>query len=197
MRTICRSARLNDRSLDHSFVDQISLQLLSSAGPTLQPSDAGSRQRHKQNLRSSTCFHHVHNGSAQLSYFIYSCTVRARSSTHRNSSSPSRALQSKPKRALHPIHNVKQPKNKRRLTPPTHSQCPSFSRSQWRTGGAERDRTDDLLLAKQALSQLSYGPNQLATLLDRSRAHPRALSIDGRRSMLSASRPSRATAPIR
>ena len=26
------------------------------------------------------------------------------------------------------------------------------------TGGAGRDRTDDLLLAKQALSQLSYGP---------------------------------------
>jgi hypothetical protein len=25
-------------------------------------------------------------------------------------------------------------------------------------GGADRDRTDDLLLAKQALSQLSYGP---------------------------------------
>ena len=27
-----------------------------------------------------------------------------------------------------------------------------------RIGGARRDRTDDLLLAKQALSQLSYGP---------------------------------------
>ena len=27
-----------------------------------------------------------------------------------------------------------------------------------RVGGARRDRTDDLLLAKQALSQLSYGP---------------------------------------
>jgi hypothetical protein len=27
-----------------------------------------------------------------------------------------------------------------------------------RNGGARRDRTDDLLLAKQALSQLSYGP---------------------------------------
>jgi hypothetical protein len=26
------------------------------------------------------------------------------------------------------------------------------------TGGGERDRTDDLLLAKQALSQLSYTP---------------------------------------
>ena len=28
----------------------------------------------------------------------------------------------------------------------------------WRGGGGERDRTDDLLLAKQALSQLSYTP---------------------------------------
>ena len=26
------------------------------------------------------------------------------------------------------------------------------------SGGADRDRTGDLLLAKQALSQLSYGP---------------------------------------
>ena len=29
-------------------------------------------------------------------------------------------------------------------------------------GGARRDRTDDLLLAKQALSQLSYGPKSAA-----------------------------------
>ena len=28
-----------------------------------------------------------------------------------------------------------------------------------KTGGGERDRTDDLLLAKQALSQLSYTPD--------------------------------------
>ena len=27
-----------------------------------------------------------------------------------------------------------------------------------RDGGADRDRTDDILLAKQALSQLSYSP---------------------------------------
>ena len=33
------------------------------------------------------------------------------------------------------------------------------------TGGAERDRTDDLLLAKQALSQLSYGPNLFGVLV--------------------------------
>ena len=30
-----------------------------------------------------------------------------------------------------------------------------------KSGGANRDRTGDLLLAKQALSQLSYGPNSL------------------------------------
>jgi hypothetical protein len=32
--------------------------------------------------------------------------------------------------------------------------CSSFDPS----GGARRDRTDDLMLAKHALSQLSYGP---------------------------------------
>ena len=31
------------------------------------------------------------------------------------------------------------------------------------SGGARRDRTDDLLLAKQALSQLSYGPAPVST----------------------------------
>jgi hypothetical protein len=31
----------------------------------------------------------------------------------------------------------------------------------WLPGGADRDRTGDLLLAKQALSQLSYGPDQM------------------------------------
>ena len=32
------------------------------------------------------------------------------------------------------------------------------SRSSIPSGGARRDRTDDLMLAKHALSQLSYGP---------------------------------------
>ncbi len=36
------------------------------------------------------------------------------------------------------------------------SQTPGFSGL--RSGGADRDRTDDLLNAIQALSQLSYGP---------------------------------------
>ena len=32
-------------------------------------------------------------------------------------------------------------------------------RNQTKSGGARRDRTDDLMLAKHALSQLSYGPD--------------------------------------
>jgi hypothetical protein len=36
----------------------------------------------------------------------------------------------------------------------------SVAESYWQVGGARRDRTDDLLLAKQALSQLSYGPGR-------------------------------------
>ena len=52
--------------------------------------------------------------------------------------------------------------------PRSRSQFLSFYRGQSQnrqqepagTGGAERDRTDDLLLAKQALSQLSYSPNE-------------------------------------
>ena len=34
-------------------------------------------------------------------------------------------------------------------------------------GGGERDRTDDLLLAKQALSQLSYTPDELVLSYER------------------------------
>jgi hypothetical protein len=33
--------------------------------------------------------------------------------------------------------------------------------SRAKAGGADRDRTDDLMLAKHALSQLSYGPESL------------------------------------
>src|SRR6516164_3987307 len=36
-----------------------------------------------------------------------------------------------------------------------------------KSGGARRDRTDDLLLAKQALSQLSYGPVQGSNISNR------------------------------
>ena len=35
------------------------------------------------------------------------------------------------------------------------------TRSYKKSGGARRDRTDDLMLAKHALSQLSYGPGEL------------------------------------
>ena len=35
---------------------------------------------------------------------------------------------------------------------------PKGRQSPLKSGGARRDRTDDLMLAKHALSQLSYGP---------------------------------------
>ena len=41
-------------------------------------------------------------------------------------------------------------------------------------GGARRDRTDDLLLAKQALSQLSYGPAPVEIEPNRLSAFPEA-----------------------
>ena len=60
------------------------------------------------------------NGSAQLSYFIYSCTVRTR--THRNTQQLSPPCPREPasKRALHPIHNVKQPENRDQRTDVRH-----------------------------------------------------------------------------
>jgi hypothetical protein len=45
----------------------------------------------------------------------------------------------------------------RRLTDGSGTKT-SLGRAAPRSGGARRNRTDDLLLAKQALSQLSYGP---------------------------------------
>ena len=41
---------------------------------------------------------------------------------------------------------------------PVHFADATFPGCSLLIGGAERDRTDDLLLAKQALSQLSYSP---------------------------------------
>ena len=38
-----------------------------------------------------------------------------------------------------------------------------------KNGGARRDRTDDLMLAKHALSQLSYGPNPATPALQTNR----------------------------
>ena len=42
---------------------------------------------------------------------------------------------------------------------PAPNGSPSRSRGAAKAGGADRDRTDDLKLAKLALSQLSYGPD--------------------------------------
>ena len=87
-----------------------------------------------------------------------------------------------------PLHNVKQPAHEslllgRRNPPQTLSLRMRTSRRQRRrdrfflpkpqalpegprprgNGGARRDRTDDIVLAKHALSQLSYGPDHRTT----------------------------------
>ncbi|CAN0462009.1 unnamed protein product, partial [Discosporangium mesarthrocarpum] len=54
-------------------------------------------------------------------------------------------------------------------------------------GGARRDRTDDLMLAKHALSQLSYGPrdaegHQIEDLVGRGGLEPPTSRLSGVRS---------------
>src|SRR5215470_255994 len=65
-----------------------------------------------------------------------------------------------------PLHDVRQHAHANDAWTRRIACANSFSRTSWqgfaelraKSGGARRNRTDDLLLAKQALSQLSYGP---------------------------------------
>jgi hypothetical protein len=139
------------------------MQLLSSASAALQKSDPKlsletSRRTFGALLPSIPCTTARHNLATSFTRALSEPNLIA---THQQTPACARELASK--RALHPIHNVKQPKNKVD-DPQIFEPCPQFSFFLERsgtaqgTGGAERDRTDDLLLAKQALSQLSYGP---------------------------------------
>ena len=59
---------------------------------------------------------------------------------------------------LYDVKSARRPGRRTKLCVSTHAaNCSNFQMN----GGARRDRTDDLLLAKQALSQLSYGPVEL------------------------------------
>jgi hypothetical protein len=57
-----------------------------------------------------------------------------------------------------PLHDVRQRRHLR-LKASGRRKLINCGRYGLPAGGARRDRTDDLLLAKQALSQLSYGPD--------------------------------------
>jgi hypothetical protein len=57
-----------------------------------------------------------------------------------------------------PLHDVKEPAGVRSQIEASKTVSLDEFFSGDPAGGARRDRTDDLLLAKQALSQLSYGP---------------------------------------
>ena len=66
-----------------------------------------------------------------------------------------------PKPVMFPLHDVKHPQSPPRglANPkPSGRRAPAANPHCQPHGGARRDRTDDLKLAKLALSQLSYGP---------------------------------------
>jgi hypothetical protein len=63
------------------------------------------------------------------------------------------ALAAEAARARSKVSSLPLPRGRRGLT---------FERQDTEVGGADRDRTDDPLLAKQVLSQLSYSPRTAA-----------------------------------
>ncbi len=79
---------------------------------------------------------------------------------------------------INPIHNDKKPNDKKpnhgyqasgsqnHPMPNNRPSQPPHQTRQYLTGGGDRNRTDDLLLAKQALSQLSYTPSQMSGIRD-------------------------------
>jgi hypothetical protein len=93
---------------------------------------------------------------------------------------------------LHDVrHHARRPKAKACgfVFPRTSVQC--SVRQPAPSGGARRDRTDDLLLAKQALSQLSYGPFQRSAV---STSHQKVL---GHQNPEGAADQHHASAPLR
>ena len=64
-------------------------------------------------------------------------------------------------RSGHPKRPAKRQTGSTTYGSPTRMLC-GHPKREARSGGARRDRTDDILLAKQALSQLSYGPIQVS-----------------------------------
>ncbi len=121
-------------------------------------------------------FRPVHNGSAQLSYFIYSCTASNPTPSPHNSSRHHARVNLRPS-VLCIRSTMSNSQRTSEGSKPPYSFSIFFFLERSGTGGAERDRTDDLLLAKQALSQLSYGPNQIGPSLLSDRA--RALNLVG------------------
>ena len=84
--------------------------------------------------------------------------VCQKNSLPRNSQPPPRARTQPPRRqSTDPQCQTTQRQNPQ-VPPPKPQILPTPSRLDTQTGGGDRDRTDDLLLAKQALSQLSYAP---------------------------------------
>ena len=154
----------NDRSLNHSSLNNRLMQLLSSASAALQKSDPKlsletSRRTFGALLPSIPCTTARHNLATSF--------TRALSEPNPIATQHHNAIKSawtcvQTCFASDPQCQTAKEQSRRSLRSSSLAlNFSSFSRGQetaQETGGAERDRTDDLLLAKQALSQLSYGP---------------------------------------
>jgi hypothetical protein len=109
----------------------------------------------------------AHRGKTQCPRSRRNCVAPDTATSHEDTSpdrrQPSRARAYPPrshyKLSLYPSNNIPP-----RVIPGGYLSCssPNVGRppAHCPGGGGERDRTDDLLLAKQALSQLSYTPDQ-------------------------------------
>src|SRR4051794_9822038 len=93
-------------------------------------------------------------------------------------------------RFLEPIHNVKEglirpisaAEAAKRFASSLEKSSRPLCRSRGCDGGASRDRTDDLKLAKLALSQLSYGPHPALAVVGRVGVEPTTSRLSGVRS---------------
>jgi hypothetical protein len=122
--------------------------------------------RHPPNALTSRLSVHTTNGSAPLlkdralaAWSFVSASISG-PHPHQPAAGPEGpdARRSRPDHGIEKTHS--QCQRRRELVPPPRIGAearPEFG-SSWKHGGASRDRTDDLKLAKLALSQLSYGP---------------------------------------
>ena len=84
---------------------------------------------------------------------------------------PPRRRMATRKRAFPPRLRLAEPRKKNPRTPRRRTPGPA-GRQRRRAGGAREDRTPDLLRARQALSQLSYGPGRAWWVWEESNLRP-------------------------
>jgi hypothetical protein len=149
------------------------------------------RQNQTRLLKTSYCFEHIRGQSGQACPRLV-CMIISRSFEQKHEC-VSPQIRDHPD--MFPLHDVLEParacvqacgrhhSTRAKLVLWTKAIASAINRgSQPEFGGARRDRTDDLMLAKHALSQLSYGPLRRTARI--SLTARRAARPNGRRELL-------------